>query len=143
MSVPAWVTPTRAQVADLRTTAAAHADRSELARGCLDAADWVVGPDSIASERSVQEEAAATVKHRDDDYHRGISDTLAWLCGWLPKPCLEIPSRNPDGTLLTADQLYAAALEEYPRGWDPTPEQRDKARLDADKTAIRWARIFG
>lgn len=140
--VPAWARPSRIQVQDLHTIAAGQADRSELARGCLDAVDWIVDPDGPTSEQA-QAEAAATGKHRDS-YHRGISDTLAWLCGWLPDPWhLEIPRRNPDGTLLTAEQLYTEALDQNPRGWVPTPEERDKAHHEAEVTAIRWARVFG
>lgn len=137
--VPRWVTPSPAQVRDLHAIAAAI--RSELARGCLDALDWVTDPDGPTSEQA-QAEAAATSKRRDL-YHRGISDTLAWLCGWLSHPShLETPRRNPDGTLLTADQIYQEFLDSY-GSWKPTPEQRHTARQDADVTAVRWARIFG
>lgn len=140
--VPAWVEPSQIHVQDLHTIASAGADRSELARGCRDAIDWVIDPDGPDHEQA-QAEAAATGS-REGLYHRGISDTLAWLCGWLSQPWhLEIPRRNPDGTLLTADQIYEELLGEYPRGWVPTPEQRDKAHHEAEVTSIRWARIFG
>ena len=142
--VPDWVAPARIQVQDLHTAATAQAHRSELARGCLDAIDWIVDPAGPTSEQA-QAEAAATGKHKDP-YHRGISDTLAWLCGWLPDPWhLEIPRRNPDGSLPTADQIYAEILDTRYSHWAGahTPEQRDEARHEADAAAYRWARVFG
>lgn len=137
--VPAWVTPDPVEVLDLHAIAATS--QSELARGCLDAVDWILDPDG-PDEEQAQAEAAATRKHRDG-YYRGISDTLAWLCGWISQPRLEIPRRNGDGSLPTADQLYRQLLAEYPAGWNPTPEQRYEARQKADVTAVRWARIWG
>lgn len=140
IDVPAWVEPSRTQVQDLRTAASAEAGRSELARGCFAAIDWVLGPDE-PDEEQARAEATATAKH-PTGYFRGMSDTLAWLFGLLPEPWhLEIPRRNPDGTLLTADQIYQEFLDAH--SWTPTPEQRDKARHEADVTAVRWARIFG
>lgn len=137
--VPGWVVPTPAQVQDLHTIATAEASRSELARGCLDALDWVLDPNGPDMEQA-RAEATALAKHRTG-YYRGISDTLAWLYGLLSHPWhLAIPRRNPDGSLLTADQIYDELLAAHSR---PTPEQRDKARHEADVTAIRWARIFG
>lgn len=138
--VPDWVKPSRTQVQDLHTIAATEAARSELARGCLDAVDWVLDPNG-PDEEQARAETTALAKHRAG-YFRGISDTLAWLFGLLPDPAhLEIPRRNPDGSLLTADQIYQEFLDAH--SWTPTPEQRDTARHEADKTAARWARVFG
>lgn len=137
VTVPAWVTPARTQVADLHAVAVAQAARSELARGCLDALDWILDPTGPSQEQ-VQAEAAATSKLRDD-YHRGISDTLAWLCGWLSTPRLDIPRRNPDGTVVTADQLYQEMLEDHPL--PPTPEERRDLQNAAARQAARWAAL--
>lgn len=133
--VPAWVTPTAVQVHDLRAVAATST--TDLARGCLDAVDWILDPDG-PDENQAQAEAAATRKHRDG-YYRGISDTLAWLCGWISQPRLEIPRRNRDGSVVTAPQLYVEMIEAHPL--PPTPEERRDMQNRATRQAARWAAL--
>ena len=137
--LPNWVTPVPGQVRDLHTIATGT--RSELAEGCRDAIAWVSDPNGPTAEQAQAETVELDRRRREGPYWVGIADTLAWLNGWLSNPPLEVPRRNPDGTVVTAGQLYEELLAEYPAGWKPTPEQRDAARQKADVTAARWARI--
>lgn len=137
--LPNWVTPAAGQVRDLHTVATAN--QSELAAGCRDAIAWIADPAGPTAEQAQAETVELDKRRREGPYWVGIADTLAWLNGWLSQPPLEVPRRNPDGTVLTGDQLYAELLDAYPAGWQPTPEQRHTARQQADVTAARWARL--
>lgn len=76
----------------------------------------------------------------DQGWRNGVSLTLGWLLGAHPRPPLELPRRNPDGALMTADQLYQEERAANPhRTW--MPEQRHEARTRAEVTAIRSQRL--
>lgn len=90
--------------------------------------------DSIAADAGVSWREPLRV---DADYARGAWRALRWILG-MPdaRPPLPVPLRNPDGTLVTADQLYEQTIAANPhRDWEP--EQRLEARNWAAAEAAR------
>lgn len=151
--VPKFVPHDRREIRDFHAVVYLRAGRTRDPRiiGMLDAIDWVVGCEPLSpltqqpgqvTEQTACEEMNRAIPMRDrNTWAAGLVDTLAYLVGLLSKPPLEVPRRNPDGTVVTADEIYQEFLDSYPGSWTPTPEQRDKARQDADVTAVRWQRI--
>ncbi|MGH4022039.1 MAG: hypothetical protein ACRDT0_22945 [Pseudonocardiaceae bacterium] len=75
----------------------------------------------------------------DADYARGAWRTLRWLTRVPGQgPPLPVPARNPDGTLVTAEQLYEQTIASNPhRCWEPEQciELRHWAQAEAAATA--------
>lgn len=153
--VPTWVSCDRRQIQDFHKQAYLTAARTRAPRviGMLAAIDWVVGCEPVAPITGqhglvTSEQIALTEMNRAVEARRaensatgwagGVADALAYFVGLLSSPPLEVPRRNPDGTVVTAEQLYQEFLDSHSR---PTPEQRDKAHHDAQVTAIRWERL--
>lgn len=68
----------------------------------------------------------------DDD-----TSTLAWLLGMTDVPPIELPRRNPDGTVVTIGQVTAELLA----GKTGMPEQRRDAENRAYRMVARWRRL--
>jgi hypothetical protein len=69
----------------------------------------------------------------------GVSFTLGLLLGAHLELPIELPRRNPDGTVVTAEQLYQEERAAPYRSW--LPEQRAAARDRAETTAARYRRL--
>ena len=128
--IPAWVVPAAREVADCHWIAHHYAAESGLLAtrhsDVLAVLDWVTGDlpdDNVAYQRM----------------HAGghVGDTIAWLLGMSRIPPVQLPRRNPDGSVVTADQLYA----EYMTGKTGLPEQRTEARARATSDAARYRRL--
>lgn len=134
--VPRWAAPPHDQIRDLHAIAYARAtrDHSRLAGGCLDALDWATDAAGPSRDEAMAEATTLTRRRREGDYWAGIADTLAWLCGFLSRPPLDVPRRNPDGTVVTWQQRYAE-LDQGAR-WEP--EQAEEAERTARRQAARW-----
>lgn len=135
--IPAWVVPDENAVRDLLNIAPVHGEHDPHAAGCADAAQWVTGWPDITDNDAGQRMTEALTE-RSDRHQAGIADVLGWLLG-VAGPPIELPGRNPDGTLITARQLYERWQREAPLPW--APEQRREHRDRADTTARRWARL--
>lgn len=117
--IPAWVAPAAREIADCHWIA--HSVAEEVGRASVHGEvcailDWVTSelptPEQVR-ERLLDGGAAGA--------------TVAWLLGMGRAP-IDLPRRNPDGSLRTVEQLTA----EYLTGkWDGPEERRD---------ADRWAR---
>jgi hypothetical protein len=68
----------------------------------------------------------------------GCGLTLGWLLGIHPRPPIELPRRNPDGSVPDVEQLYREAIQARPH---TAPEQRNAARSEAVATAGRYRRL--
>lgn len=75
---------------------------------------------------------------RDGTWCAGVAAALAWLLGVTERPPVPLPRRLPDGTVPTADQLYAEALRS---GRLTGPEERNGARDRAEREAARFRRL--
>lgn len=134
--VPAWADPRADAIGDLLTVSARYS--GAYTRGCYAAAEWATGcPISLGDAGDRMTEA---LQGCGDQYERGIADTLAWLMG-MAGPPIELPRRNPDGTLVTAEQLYAELVAEHPL--PPAPEERQQFQERAREQAARWAVLAG
>jgi hypothetical protein len=119
--IPAWVAPSARAVADCHWIAAAH---NPQVRAVM---DWVTDGDTTEPNAL----ALLGASHGD------AQNTIAWLLGMSRTPPIELPRRNPDHTVVTADQLYA----EYMAGKTGLPEQRNEARQRATTDAARYRRL--
>jgi len=113
------------EVADCHWIAHAGAERNgpnSRDAAVLRVMDWVADnvPDMREAEAAFHASRAVP----------GAYDTLAWLLG-VGLPPVHLPRRNPDGTLVGEDQLYA----EYMEGKTGLPEQRLEARRKAARDA--------
>lgn len=79
---------------------------------------------------------------------RAVTDSQPWATavglalGWLlgvHRSALRLPRRNPDGTVMTAEQLYLEAREQHPGRW--VREQADAARAKAGEEAALYRRL--
>ena len=128
--IPAWVVPTARAVADCHWIA--HAGSIQSGRDSqyglvLETMGWVMdgATDAQAYERMLA--------HTGDP----VGNTLAWLAGYTTLPPLQLPRRNPDGSVMTANQLY----DEYIAGKTGLPEQRLEARNRARKDAALYQQL--
>lgn len=137
--VPTWATPPGHAVKDLLTIAEHHhhaAHRSsDYLRGCADATGWACGWPVTDDQAHNEMVAALADEKAGDQRRRGVADTLAWLLGIGPAP-LELPRRNSDGTLVTAEQRLTELEAEAALPW--IAEQRRAAEAQAERDASRW-----
>jgi hypothetical protein len=71
---------------------------------------------------------------------RAVSSTLGWLLGVHTRPPFQLPRRNPDGSVLSGEQLYREAVAAHPhRSW--IPEQRAEARDRAYELSAVYQRL--
>lgn len=129
--IPAWVVPTAREVADCHWIVHAYAEQSgpgSRYATMLRVLDWVT------TELPDTREAEDTLRELRDP---AAADTLAWLLLGVVPP-ITLPRRNPDGTVVTDEQLYTEYL-----GCDPNPirEQRDAARDKARRDAAQYRRL--
>jgi hypothetical protein len=125
--IPAWVAPTAREVADCHWIAhsvAAEVGRASIHGEVCSILDWVT--------TDLPEQAAVHARVVDDD-----TSTLAWLLGFTPVPPIELPRRNPDGTVVTVEQVTAELLA----GKTGMPEQRRDAETKARRQVARWRRL--
>ena len=118
--IPAWVAVAPRQVEDcywISHAVAAERGRASLHGEVCATLDWVT--DSLPGESD------ARLRLKDTG---PAGRTLAWLLGLTSIPPIELPRRNPDGTLLTVQQWSAEYMADK---WDG-PEER--------LAAGRWAR---
>lgn len=130
--IPAWVVPTAREVTDCHWLAHAGAEhRGPTSRhaAVLRVMDWVADKDPDTREA----EAALRASRAVD----GAYDTMAWLLGMGSIPPIQLPRRNLDGTVVTADQLYV----EYMAGKCGEPEQRNEARHKATRDASLYRQL--
>lgn len=119
--IPAWVVPASREVADCHWIAAAH---NPQVRAVM---DWATDGDPTESDALALLTAS----------NGAAQNTLAWLLGMSRIPPVQLPRRNPDGSVVTVDQLYA----EYMTGKTGLPEQRNEARQRATSDAARYRRL--
>jgi hypothetical protein len=125
------VQPAPQAVADCHRIAYALRDRPEFA--AVEAAvDWVTSTDPTIDDAHAQMGACAPTPEGD-----AVRNTLAWLLGFGTLPPVRLPRRNPDGSVVTADQLYA----EYMAGKWNGPEVRRDERARAEKDAALYRRL--
>lgn len=130
--IPAWVAPSPREVTDCHWLAHAGAERNGPASrhaAVLRVMDWVADKDPDMREAQAALRASHAVP--------GAYDTLSWLLGMAAVPPIRLVRRNPDGTLVTEDQLYG----EYMAGKTGLPEQRAEARAWARTEAARNQRL--
>ena len=127
--IPAWVAPAAREVDDCHW----------IAHACAQEA----GPLSrFAKVTAVLDWATSTNPTRDQAVDMMLAsegaayDTVAWLLGRQPPP-VQVPRRNPDGTVMTAQQLVG----EYMAGTSGLPEQRREAEHKARADAARYRRL--
>jgi hypothetical protein len=125
--IPAWVAVSPRAVEDCHWIA--HTVAAEVGRASVHGEVCVV-LDWITSETPTQDAVLDRVV--DDD-----SSTLAWLLGFTSSPPIELPRRNPDGTVVTVDQVAAELLV----GKTGLPEQRRDAENRARERVARWRRL--
>lgn len=127
--IPAWVVPTARAVADCHWIAHACArEAGPVSRYAQVAAvmDWVTS-DQPSRDEAIERMLASS---------GAAYDTIAWLIGRMDPP-VQIPRRNPDGSVMTAEELAA----EYLAGTTGLPEQRRDAEAKARKDAARYQRL--
>lgn len=127
--IPAWVAPSPRAVTDCHWIA--HSVADEVGRACRHAEvcavlDWVTG--------NLPDEAEARTRLKDVG---AAANTVAWLLGITTVPPIDLPRRNPDGTLLTVQQLVAEYMADK---WDG-PEERSAAERWARDQAARNRRL--
>lgn len=126
---PEWVSPTVHAVKDCHWLAHGGAEEFGPASGyahVLQVLEWLAG------EQPTREQAEDRMMAAD-----GIAyDTIVWLFGHKSAP-IDLPYRNPDGSLMTEQQLYA----EYMAGRNNGPEERNAARTWAHMQAARSQRL--
>jgi hypothetical protein len=125
--IPVWVAPAAREVADCHWIA--HAVAEEVGRASLHSEvcailNWVT--------RETPSQEAVLARVVDDD-----TSTLAWLLGMTDVPPIELPRRNPDGTVVSVDQVTAELLA----GKTGMPEQRRDAENCARGQVARWRRL--
>lgn len=153
--IPAWVVPSFAEVSDAHGLAHARArdtrDVVWMARAAT--LDWVMGGHGTApvtelprrhepTEDEVLEEryaARSVANNREYSWElRRWADAVAWMLRWLigeDAVCpVELPRRRPDGSLWTAEDLYAEAAGDRRL----PPETRRDLRLRAEVDAQRY-----
>ena len=130
--IPAWVAPAAREVDDCHWIA--HACAQEAGPGSryaqvLAVLDWVT------SELPTRDQAVDMMMASDGAAYA----TVVWLLGSSPDkpPPVTLPRRNPDGTVMTAEQLTA----EYMTGLTGLPEQRREAEHRARADAARYRRL--
>lgn len=121
--IPAWVVPSARELTDCHWIA--HTVAAEVGRACRHAEvcsilDWVTS--DLPDHGTVQARVV------DDD-----TGTIAWLIGFTGIPPIDLPRRNPDGTLYTHQQLVGEYMADK---WDG-PEERNAADRWARKQAAR------
>ncbi|RZT87414.1 hypothetical protein EV383_4337 [Pseudonocardia sediminis] len=134
-SIPTWVSPDHQQVRDLLTITKHH--RDDYTRGVWDGADWACGW-PVSREAAGDEMTDALPERNTDREKAGRADVLAWLMGFAAAP-IEIPRRNSDGTVVTAEQLYAEMVDDHPL--PPIAEERRDMQDKARRQAARWAAL--
>lgn len=123
--IPAWVAPAAREIADCHWIAhsvAAEVGRASVHGEVCSILDWVTSdlPDEPTVRARLKDSGAA-------------ANTVAWLLGLTGIPPIDLPRRNPDGSLVTVQQL----VDEYMAGkWDG-PEERSAADRWARKQAAR------
>jgi hypothetical protein len=125
--IPAWVAVAPRAVTDCHWIAhavAEEAGRASIHGEVCSTLDWVT--------TDLPDETAAKARVLDDD-----TSTLAWLLGFTPVPPIELPRRNPDGAVVTVDQVTAELLA----GKTGMPEQRRDAENRAREQVARWRRL--
>jgi hypothetical protein len=125
--IPAWVAVTPRAVVDCHWIAhqvAAEVGRASVHGEVCSILDWVT--------TDLPDEAAVHARVVGDD-----TSTLAWLLGFTPVPPIELPRRNPDGTVVTVEQVTAELLV----GKTGMPEQRIAAENQAHRQVARWRRL--
>jgi hypothetical protein len=155
LTVPPWTVPPARTVIDCHRLAhrAAETAGGWVARGRAAALDWALGvpaclspvtkqdapPADAAAVRDEWLAAASAEDPRDDvtDWFAGAADALGWLVG-IGDPPVPLPLRRPDGSLPTADELYAERVRDW---WGP--EQRAAARREAARDATRGQTLAG
>lgn len=123
--IPAWVAPAAREVADCHWIA--HSVAEEVGRTSVHGEvcsilNWVT------SDLPTADQVRARLKDAGS-----AANTAAWLLGLTRIPPIDLPRRNPDGTLLTVQQLAAEYLADK---WDG-PEERNAAEQWALKQDTR------
>jgi hypothetical protein len=129
--IPAWVRVAPRAVADCHRIA--HALRANAEFGVVEATvGWVTSSDPTLDDVHAVMDGCVP-----DAYGDTVRNTLAWLAGYTAIPPIRLPRRNPDGSVITPDQLCA----EYLAGKTGLPEQRRDARTRAEQDAARYQRL--
>lgn len=166
--IPGWVKPPHREVADCHRIAhVVAASSGSYSKAAIAATiNWVTaGQDAPVTERTdeptelvARAEMLVADRVPFEDIpamlgvdspppvteHRGWCDgvalTLGWLLGIHSRPPIQLPRRNPDGSVPDGEQLYAEARAARPHcAWEP--EQRIEARDKAYADAARYARL--
>lgn len=127
--IPAWVAPSPRAVEDchwIAHTVAGEVGRASVHGEVCSILDWVTG--------NLPDEAEVRTRLRDAG---AAANTAAWLLGITTVPPIDLPRRNPDGTLYTHQQLVAEYMADK---WDGPEERRDAGRW-ARKQAARNSRL--
>jgi hypothetical protein len=125
--IPAWVAVAPRAVEDCHWIAHVVADevgRASVHGEVCSILDWVT--------TDLPAEAAVHARVVGDD-----TGTLAWLLGFTPVPPIELPRRNPDGTVVTVEQVTAELFA----GKTGMPEHRRDAETKARRQVARWRRL--
>lgn len=122
-----WVVPTARELTDAHWIA--HNVAAERGRACLHGEVCTVLDQVVAG--SLDRVAAGEMLLGDD------TGTIAWLIGFVSMPPFELPRRNPDGTVVTVEQVTAELLV----GKTGMPEQRIAAEHEAHRLVARWRRL--
>ena len=131
-----WAAPTAHELGDLLAIAARRAHTGDqYSDGCRTAAHWANSSDATAAAAQDRVITALNTRTPNGD---GIADTLMWLLGDA-RPPLELPRRNPDGTLVDAEQILEELRAAAPLPW--IAEQRHAAQDKARQTAARYAAL--
>jgi hypothetical protein len=129
--IPAWVAPATREVMDCHWIAHAIGDRAEFAAVAA-VLDWATSTDPSIDDAHAQMDACAPTPAGE-----AARNTLAWLIGFQSIPPIRLPRRNPDGTVVTADQLCA----EYTARTAGLPEELRAARHRAEQDAALYRRL--
>jgi len=121
-----WVVPAARELTDAHWIA--HQVAAERGRACLHGEVCSI-LDLVADGI---DRATAGELLLDDD-----TGTIAWLVGFVSMPPFELPRRNPDGTVVTVEQVTAELLV----GKTGMPEQRIAAEHEAHRKVARWRRL--
>jgi hypothetical protein len=128
--IPAWVAPTAREVADCHWLAHHEVEqggpRSAVSGQVVAVLDWAV------RDNPSRDDAGAMMRSAEGAAY----DTLVWLLGHRAAP-LNLPRRNPDGSLMSEAQLVAEYMADK---WDG-PEERRAAADYAHHEATRSRRL--
>lgn len=127
--IPAWVAAAAREVQDCHWIAAAFA--AETAPGSR-FAQIAATLDWATTGVPTREQAEDMLMASDG----GAYDTIVWLLGHKTAP-VTLPRRHADGTVMTADDLYA---ETTAARWGE-PEQKAAARRKATKDAALYRQL--